>query len=73
MDKKGRNEKIVDWTQERNGRKNHDIISEIKRKLQCPRGNRLKWKFNKGRWRKAGKQPREWNDTKEAIKRIREK
>lgn len=35
------------------------IIPEMKTKLQTPRKNTFKKKFNKKHWGKAGKQPRE--------------
>lgn len=45
----------VDTVQERNGRKCQNCLRNKDYILRCPRENRLKGKFNKEHWGKAGK------------------
>lgn len=41
------------------GRQNEWVLIEVEKEVEENK-NRFKWKLNKGHWRKAGKQTREW-------------
>ena len=46
-----------DWNRKEVEEKDSLLMNE-RIKCRCPRENRLKWNFNKGHWRKVGKQPK---------------